>query len=333
MNEYEIDHLIAGADPFGDRSVPAPSAAADLVEELMTTTAPTPEVRRSRRRPILIAVAAAAAIAIAVTGALFPHGNPAAPAPAYAAEARAVAENNPRLLLGDPWKISRVGDFTRSNGKLAFSDGKHEVILTWHPSKLYADTLAELADAGPKQAVTVLNAPATRFQYSGRTEYTTILPVHGSTFVDIRADLGSEAAYQQMMAKIRAVDVDTWLGAMPASAVKPADRAKVVAEVFDGIPVPKGFDRKAFEKGDLSDRYQIGAEVTGHVTCAWLDQWRTGDPARKREARDALATAHSWKILQEMKAEGEYSTVLWEITDKLVQHNQAAQDYQQALGC
>ncbi|MFF0267747.1 hypothetical protein [Kribbella sp. NPDC004536] len=331
MNKQEIDRLVAGADPFGDGPVPTPAAAADLVEEIMTTTAATPEVRRAHRRPILVAVAAAAAaIAVAVTGALIPHGNPAAPAPAYAAEARAFAENNARILLGPSWKVQAVNlPFTRSDGELTFSDGKHTVDVVWRPSDQYHDYYS--TQAGTKEPVTVLGRKATLFLST--PDRVTMLPPDGASYVEIRAALGSDVAYRKMLADLRTADVDTWLAAMPASAVQPARRADVVAGIFQDIPVPNGFDRDAFAKGDVDSRYNLGAAITGHVTCAWLDQWTTGDAAAKKQAKDALATAHSWKILNEMVASGAWSKGLWEITDALVQQGRVEAEYKVALGC
>ena len=63
-----------------------------------------------------------------------------------------------------------------------------------------------------------------------------------------------------------------------------------------------------------SDRYQLGAWVTGTVACTWLKRWsdarRTGDTAGVQQAVRAMATAKDWPILQEMSNSGGYPQIL-----------------------
>ncbi len=71
------------------------------------------------------------------------------------------------------------------------------------------------------------------------------------------------------------------------------------------------------------------------MACAWIE--RGGD-----EAREALATARRWPILNEMNAEGDYPEVVWQYADAFVTGGDVAagkpgvtvQDsYRDALGC
>lgn len=282
-------------------------------------------------------VAAAAAIVVALTGVFFPRGNPAAPASAYGAEVRAVAEANQRLLLDAPgWKVSRVDEFTAAEGEMSFANGKKQLDVHWRPAAYYDSFLADRAHGNTKQPITLLGQNGTMFRYGTTTDYTTILPVKGPNFLEIRADVGSEAAYKELIGKLKPVGVEEWLDAMPASAVKPEENKKVVDGMLEGLPVPTGFDKAPLYQQTVNDRYQVGARVTGAVSCAWLDQWtaakKSGDTAKATEAVTAMKTSSGWPILKEMDKEGDYPEVIWEYAD-LIAKDQAPTGYVDGLGC
>jgi hypothetical protein len=333
MNDRELDRLIARANPFGDdtvRQLPTGAAESELLEEIMSTTAPTPELRPTRRRMILLA-AAAAAIVVLLTGVLLPRGNPAAPASAYGAEVRAVAEANQRLLLDAPgWKVTRVDEFTAREGEMTFSNGTNSLDVRWRAAEWFVD------DRSADEPIQLLGQVGTMSRIGTSSDYATILPPKGQNFLTIRGDLGSEQAYRDLIAKLHPVDVDTWLDAMPASVVKPADTERVVTEMLSDIPVPAGFDRQPLDKEAVSERYTLGARVTGAVSCAWLDQWtkakKTGDTERMREAVTAMKTSRSWKILREMETGGDYPGSVWRYADAIAK-NQTPRGYQNELGC
>ena len=105
---------------------------------------------------------------------------------------------------------------------------------------------------------------------------------------------------------------------MPAKVVKAADHDAAVREMLKGIPVPGGFDpSRVPDEGLTTDRYQVGAAVTGIVSCLWFRQWgearRTGDAEAAAEAEKAMATARHWPILREMAKDGAYPDVVWEL--------------------
>jgi len=339
MNDHELDELLARANPYGDdpvRRLPAASAASDLLEEILTTTAPTPELRPNRRRRVIVLVAAAAAIVVALTGVFFPRGNPAAPTSAYAAEVRAVAEANQRLLLAAPdWKVTRVDEFTATQGEMSFGAGAKTLEVHWYPADSYDTYFRDRAHDNPHEPITVLGQHGTMFRYT-TTDFTTILPAKGKNFLEIRGGAGDEAAYRALIAKLKPVGVDEWLAAMPESVVKPADNQQTVNAMLAGIPLPDGFKKAPLYQDSVRDRYQVGARVTGAVGCAWLDQWtaakKSGDKAKAAEAVAAMKTSHSWKILAEMDTEGDYPEVLWEYADSIAK-NQTPKGYSDGLGC
>jgi len=133
--------------------------------------------------------------------------------------------------------------------------------------------------------------------------------------LDFRAGAADIAAFESLLASLRAVDTNTWLSALPASVVKTTDRAAVITSMLQGVTLPPGFDASTIAGSDLtSDRYQLGAWVTGTVACTWIKLWSnarsTGDTAGVQQAIAAMATAKDWPILKEMATNGEYPQML-----------------------
>jgi hypothetical protein len=334
MNDNELDELLRAANPYDEVAVAhldLGSSEADLVEALMSTAlqerdlgtppradepvAPTP---RKPWRLVAMAVAgAAAAIAVAV-GLVSVDRQPTV---AYAADAVAVAETNPRMLINDPrWKVSRADEFTIERGEMTFTDGTHEIELHWSPAAEYNNFLDDRGNETTKSPITVQGRAATMFARPESTDISTLVTPNGASFLEIRGDLGSLAAYRATLAKLRSVTVEAWLAAMPDSVVKPSVRSATVDQMLTGLPLPTGFNVADVKTGSVtSDRYQLGAKVAGAVACAWFDQYFTatkeGDKAGAKVAMDALATSHTWPILHEMETAGAYPEVLWQLAD------------------
>jgi hypothetical protein len=139
----------------------------------------------------------------------------------------------------------------------------------------------------------------------------------GGYLLELRAAVPDQAGMEERLGWVTKVDSQAWLDAMPAKVVKAADHEAVVTEMLRGIPLPKTFAGSRVPNEELTtDRYQVGAKVTGTVACLWLRQWgeatRTGDIAAAEEAVQAMATARHWPILREMNTDGDYPEVLWE---------------------
>jgi hypothetical protein len=313
-----------------------------------------PEPRRRAAVPVLAAVAAVT-LALALSGVFLPRGGgPTAPAAVYAAPIRAVAEANQRLLLDVPgWKVTSVNQFSVSQGQMTFGNVTTELEIIWAPRDVYQALLRDRAvdslknpsalrevgkDPAPddvwSQPIQVVGRTGTLFR-RGSSGFTAILPPSGTNFVEIRTSSGSEQDYRDLVAKLYSADVNSWLAALPESVVKPADLTRVIAEMVSDIPVPAGFDRRRLTTG-TTERYHVGARVSGAVACAWIEQWtkahQAGETARAREAVAALKSSHSWNILLEMKTQGDYPLVLWEYAD-LVANGKNPVGYKQALGC
>lgn len=139
----------------------------------------------------------------------------------------------------------------------------------------------------------------------------------GSNLLELRAAVPDLAGMEERLGWLTKADSQTWLDAMPPQVVKAADHEAVVEEMLKGIPLPKTFAPARVPNEELTtDRYQVGARVTGTVACLWLRQWgeatRTGDTAAATEAVQAMATARHWPILREMNPDGDYPEALWE---------------------
>ncbi len=139
----------------------------------------------------------------------------------------------------------------------------------------------------------------------------------GADVFELRAAVPDLAAFEERLGWLTKVDPQTWLEAMPAKVVAPAAYRSTVREVLKGIPTPKSFSLGRVPDEELvTDRYQVGAQTAGTVSCLWLRQWgqarRTGDEAAETEAVKAMATSTHWPILREMTKEGAYSEVVWQ---------------------
>lgn len=140
----------------------------------------------------------------------------------------------------------------------------------------------------------------------------------GGHVLEMRAAVPDLAAFEERLDWLTRVDSQTWLDAMPAKVVKAADHDAAVREMLEGIPVPDSFGiSRVPDEGLTTNRYQVGAAVTGTVSCLWFRQWgearRTGDRRSEIEAEKAMATSKHWPILHEMAKEGAYPQTIWQL--------------------
>jgi hypothetical protein len=223
---------------------------------------------------------------------------------AFAAAAIRVAEANPRLLVTAPgWKVIRADAFEPDSGELTLSDGGHRFEIRWYPARLYRQYLCDRAGVSAPQHGALLGMRATTVNY-GRGEYATTLSPSGDVFVEVRGRLGSRSAYEEILRSLRPVDVETWLGAMPPSTVRPAARSEAVERMLRGIPTPPGFDAsRLLREGSIANRDSLAVAVGNAVACAWVESWirarDAGDPAQAARAVDAMASSTAWPIVRE----------------------------------
>jgi len=266
-----------------------------------------PAPRRLPMRPVaLVAGLAVLVAAMLVLSGTFSGGGTH---PAYAEAAIEVAEANPRLLVTAPgWQVTDAGEFEADYGETTFTDGPRTLTLNWYPARLYRSYLRDRAQVSQPRRSRLLGRTATTVEYGHRGDYATMIAPIGAVFVEVRGRLGGHAAYERVLHSLRAVDVDTWLAAMPASVVSPEARPRAVAAMLRGIPYPPGFDPSRIENETaVLDHYGLGVRVADAISCGWVESWlaarRSGDVVAARDAVEAMASSHHWPLLQRLERE------------------------------
>jgi hypothetical protein len=329
---------------------------------------PERRARRRLSRPRLFGLTAIASAGAAAAALLLLGGSPVGPRePEFAGAAVKVAETSPRLLVGAPgWSLTYVNEsnFNTHSGQVRFSDGEAELDVNWmnypgdYPRWDLTGPNAYLHELGQWYRVGSITCAGVQSQdacsmYERNTEvpfldsqavmnetqsvYDDGRITHRFTVIDrtdgtelmVSGQADSSEQFLDLLGTIYAADVDTWLEALPPRFVKPLERPEVVDEMLADVPIPASIDVEELKSDQSSkDRYQLGAEVTGAVACAWLDQWgaavQSGDKAAADEAVQAMSTSRDWAILKEMAKEGGFSQVVWEYSRDMEHDNQHA---------
>jgi hypothetical protein len=262
-----------------------------------------------RPAALVAGLAVLVAAVLVLAGAIFGGGTH----PTYAAAAIEVAEANPRLLVTAPgWKVTDAGEFEADYGEMTFADGPRALALNWYPARLYRSYLRDRAQVSPPRRSRLLGRTATTVEYGHRGDYATMIAPIGAVFVEVRGRLGGHAAYERVLHSLRAVDIDTWLAAMPASVVSPEARPRAVAAMLRGIPYPPGFDPSRIESETaVLDHYGLGVRVADAISCGWVESWlaaqASGDRVAAQDAVEAMASSHHWPLLLQMEREARLS--------------------------
>jgi hypothetical protein len=209
---------------------------------------------------------------------------------------------------------------------------QRKVELSWRPGKQgfpgpvvrrpveapVLDTTA-LVNTRAETAYITTKTEKKRVEWGGPGDRQMVAIWHeGGYTLELRAWVSNLAAFEERLDWLRRVDSQAWLDAMPAKVVKAADHDAAVREMLKGIPVPGDFKPSLIpDEGLTTNRYQVGASVTGIVSCLWFRQWgearRNGDSKAAAEAEKAMASAKSWPILWEMAKEGGYPLTVWQL--------------------
>lgn len=335
----------------------------ELAEAIMLTAlresgiaSPTPK-RRSpwMRRLALPAMALVVAFAILLTSGTDLRNEPSAPAVkpdagSYSLAALRVAESAPRYLISLPgWKVTAADQFSAEYGSTRFSNGGKELEINWYLASEYQDRLEGKQNGNPGAGTfKVEGAQGQVFRYEMPTggDFDGIW-LKGDHTVIARGQFADFADYLEVVESLKITDVETWLAAMPENVVRAESRAEAVDEILADIPIPPGLDVEALRAGPgVLERYHLGAEVVSEVSCGWINMWRqarnAGDAATAQRATEAMATSREWKILQEMKKEGAYPQVIWQLVDAMPKNGQSQAgsptalsevDLESSLGC
>lgn len=306
LTEAELGRALARAVALG-RSPSQPVPVGDRVA-LEAGTRP-----RHRRAALGLAAVAVLAALMVASGWLRSSGGGH---PEFAAAAIRVAEANPRLLVTEPgWKIVRADEFETDSGELTFSDGSHRFDVHWYPARYYEQYLRDRATVSTPDDGTVLGQTATTIEYSPE-EYATMLSPQGSVFIEVRGQLGSRPAYDEIVHSLQAVDVDTWLEAMPPSTVRPEARSEAVDQLLQGMPLPPGFDAAGLKSEDsIAAQSTLAVKVGNAIACGWVESWvaarAAGDRAAAERAVEAMSSSADWPLVRKEQVPwfGNYKTV------------------------
>lgn len=357
MNDDYIDQFVCAADPydptaFGDLQ----GAKQELLEEIMSQPPVKQLIPRGRRRVLFASVTLVAAAALTVALAaptLLSHDNetPHVATPThgqtvntdkgqivYAAAVVKAAEQNPRLLIDERgWKVTHVNGFSEDTGTIAFAKGDLDLEMNWYPADQHDGYYEDRLDVSKPETMTAAGQPGALFRYSAN-DFEILLEPDGSSFAAMRTggNWKDKAAILAVFAKVKKVDVQTWLDALPPEIVTPGRADTVTNEITADIALPPGFDKTKYDNLGINDRYQFGVKVVDDVVCDWLTTWEqsatAGDKATVQQAVDALKDSRHWKILKEMDASGHYPDGIWQIADQ-VAPGQNPVRFREIMGC
>lgn len=282
--------------------------------------------RAARAATAFVALAAAAGLVFggtAVVGAV--RDEPSRPGPAAPGEESppSQVEGAPLLLVGHAgWRVERADQYDATTGEMTFTNGRQEMELNWRPADTHEDYVRDREhDAAEEWDIEIARRHGVLFRYEGTTDFTAMW-VDGDLSLELRGRFESVHAYRAVAETLDRVDEETWLAALPDDTVTPEERAATVDEMLTGVPVhPDARIEPLKRASTTSDRYQLGAQVTSAVACAWIEQWvearESGDERAAREAVDAMASSKRWPVLEEMKRQGGWSEVVWEYADAM----------------
>jgi hypothetical protein len=333
-------------------------AAREVRAASSSLLAPAPRAPPRRRHAAAQRLAMSVGVALAaVLGGLSVSGVFAGSSgTAWGVELVSFADASPLVLLDQAgWQADYANETSAQVGEMHFTttpvpsdpsaeDNTTNAQLSWFPGT--PSSLTDLASSADLTTTApVLGTVAQVYQYAGGQpgdQDIAALWEYDGRVLEFRAGAADIAAFESLLASLRAVDTNTWLSALPATVVKTTDRAAVIASMLQGVTLPPGFDPSTITGSDLtSDRYQLGAWVTGTVACTWLQLWSnarsSGNSSGVQQAIAAMATAQDWPILQEMSKNGAYPDMIEELAAAMPSgrlYNQSLEDAANSgLGC
>lgn len=334
--------------------LPIAEGRAELLEELVASPDSDGTIVRLARRPRparrwVAAVGAAAAVgacAVGVPLALQSHDHGAGRAPIASGPATDEAAVLAYWPAPKGWHVDATEDQGSKGGSITYVTGKprrhvHQegpgtpraisttqtnVEIDWYPARQFKAYAADRASEKSFGDLQVLGSTGHAITYS-RTDHAVMRPPVGGFFLEVRAQGVDAAAFKRIVGELRGTDAEGLQATLPDTFVTDGDRPAKIAEIAKDIPLPAGFSLSQIHSRQ-TDPYQLGAEVTGAITCAWVDAWQSGD---RKAAADAMATSHHWAVLKQMERSGDWPAAIWDLADSLP-HSTPAQVAEKAGG-
>jgi hypothetical protein len=327
--------------------LPLQAGRAELLEEIMSTSvlsSPAPETNRppSRRSRWLVPVAAAAAVAGIVAGSLWasgllPDGN-------SSVATQPGAQPGHRAVLDAPgWEVASTESGDDGYGEVSYEKAGAQFTITWYPAESYESYVVDrehITDPpAPGEPVEVLGRPGQLWAYDAQ-DHTVIREVEDGFWIEFRGSGVDEAAYRALLDRLTMVGNAGYEASLPEEFVTSDERNAAIASMLDGISAASGAEGPngvpVRVRSTEQDPYQLGADVAGAYTCAWLEAFGNAtahdQAGQAEEAARVLGTARDWPVLQEMNDRGEYPEVIWDYADQ-VAAGQVPEGYREGLGC
>ncbi len=309
---------------------------------------PTSPGPRAARKRVLAGVAVAAAVLGVVAVGTSNRPRPREDS-SWAPKLVRVAQEAPRLLVvREGWIVASADEIGGDTGEMIFESDRRWVTLNWFPAELYEGYVEDRrrgADAAGD--VTVAGRDGILFRHdgtapSGVTFYA--LWLDGPHAMELRSDVIPAAGeFRALAASLEAVDVDTWLAALPDDVVTPDRRDDAVETILADVPIPSNLDVEELKKRQaVRTAASLEYEVTMAVVCGWVQQWvdatRSGDDAAKSEAVEMLGAARRWDVLRDL---GQGATYVFDVADAMAAGTPVNDDrslptgvgYQRHIGC
>jgi hypothetical protein len=336
FDDREREYLRRGLAVLVDETPVAPELAGTMATPVRSAT--------SRRGPTAVFVAAGLAVVVVVGGVallqagasseLINAGESTDPTLEVPATDGSVSTPVPgevhRVVSSSPgWAISYLqrdgnldvgsGEFQHATIQFTNGSSQAELRLDAEVWRSLSDLIADREESGIRlDDATVLGTEAVVMRSDGDDDSYTAMGSIGGLVFEFVAEV-DESTFRSLLASLAIVDHEEWIAALPDTVV--TDRSAAVSEYLSDIPLPPGFDATSLKAGPEEYWYQVGADVAGAVTCAWIDQWAaakaTQDQAAVDQAVDGLGTSREWRILIDMSAEGDFSQVVWEYADAI----------------
>jgi hypothetical protein len=330
-----------------------------VAPDRQTQPTPNPTTRRSRWLVPLAVAAAVASVASAPlwSGGDDKQGTPEV---SFQAAPDSAGTGYRAVLTAPGWQVDGVEEDSKYGGEVRYVNGDQNLTIHWYPEETYQDYLVDRqhivespvtedlpsmatpttyvsgsaagTPAGASDgtettegdAVTVLGMAGHLWAYSSQ-DHTVMREPDRGHWMEIRGDGMDRAAFEELLTHLKLVSLEEFESALPSSFVTSDDRPAAVQKILDGIEgvtgvtVPAGTTLDT--RSDEQDPYNLGADIAGQYSCAWIaefiDAKSAGDQARADEAARVMGTSRQWPVLKEMDADGDYPEMVWEYADTI----------------
>ncbi len=280
--------------------------------------------QRRRRRTASRAVASCAVVAAVVGGVAAISGrNSDSPVADQLDSSLGTVTAPPLIALDVPgWRVERFDDSGQDNTRYAeyqMTNGTSNLQVSF-----YAGGRLEMRTGGEKRDnIDFEGHPASLLDYAtdGEPGRYRLDFVDGFWIWELDGDgFADRDAFLELASHVAVVDEATWQATLPPGVVTKDEQPAAVEDILVGIPLPTDFPAVSVQ-ASASDPYQLTAQVTGAVFCAWLREWDGaldgGDTGAADAAAQAIASSYEWPALTTM-TDGDWNEVVWSIADRVV---------------